>query len=33
MERYVDATEVNAWRRLERTRLITRRMGLSPKVR
>jgi 5-formyltetrahydrofolate cyclo-ligase len=33
MERYVDATEVKAWRRLERTRLITRRMGLSPAVR
>lgn len=29
----MDATEVKAWRRLERTRLITRRMGLSPAVR
>jgi 5-formyltetrahydrofolate cyclo-ligase len=33
MERYVDASEVKAWRRLERARLITRRMGLSPAVR
>jgi hypothetical protein len=33
MERYVDAIEVRAWRRLERTRLIARRMGLSPVVR
>ena len=29
----MDATEVKAWRRLERTRLITGRMGLLPAVR
>jgi 5-formyltetrahydrofolate cyclo-ligase len=29
----VDATEVKAWRRLERARLVARRMGISPAVR
>jgi 5-formyltetrahydrofolate cyclo-ligase len=33
LERTVDATEVKAWRRQERARLIAQRMGLSPAVR